>query len=795
MSLADSAGWALWLAATLFFAGHVHGRGGTGRISRYFALYLGAQAAVAAGALSDAPALCFTGMVVASAAYQLILIAALHADPSAAARGRAYAAGVGAVAAVLVVCVAAAYAAEVPVMAMAPVVYAHYAVGAAAAIATVARFCWRERADAAPACRTRLAPCARTLQMTPGQLALAGGLIGVADIWIAATTSHLLAHAADALLYVAPIVAALPALDAAYARTQVRSRAWARARACACGVALAVAAIAAAGAAFAFATLVSGNLCAWEPVQARGAPLCTSSPLSRVGAYGRAMHYLVRMSTTGSTAAREDARAVSLPLFDRPLDSLEPFPGAAPLRIAKEDEDGAAPSAADALAAALFRALKSPMLFPLEDAVTPWASTTAAHAALDLASGHAMPPPLTNWSGLDVASDAALAHMVFCGAAGWRLRAQPRDADGAVWSVDFAELAEFRVRPDFERFGATAFFDADRRPVRIHWAARALDVRPGDAAWPHAKFVWRSSVVVGITVTEHLIGNHLVIGNVVVMAARERLGKDHPLRRFLKPFNHLTPTINLGAMQFLTTEYSLLHRALAFTYDGLVGALRASMRSVRVRGAPLAHLDAMSAAAGGLPSFPFYEDGAALWRVEHAFVAAYFDIYWPDAAALRADESLARMWEGARIFGDASGLPPWARATRDDVIDALTAFVWHSTGGHHVFGNVAEFLRDPTFVTGRLRAGAEVADVEASHFALLVAILTGLPAPRLLNDFSHALLDDAHKAATRAVFASFQRNLTVLDADIAARNAVRAAAGTCTFDGFSPHRLLSSVSI
>ena len=39
-------------------------------------------------------------------------------------------------------------------------------------------------------------------------------------------------------------------------------------------------------------------------------------------------------------------------------------------------------------------------------------------------------------------------------------------------------------------------------------------------------------------------------------------------------------------------------------------------------------------------------------------------------------------------------------------------------------------------------AGREVADIEASHYGLLVAILTGLKAPKLMNSFEHILLQD-----------------------------------------------------
>jgi hypothetical protein len=43
-----------------------------------------------------------------------------------------------------------------------------------------------------------------------------------------------------------------------------------------------------------------------------------------------------------------------------------------------------------------------------------------------------------------------------------------------------------------------------------------------------------------------------------------------------------------------------------------------------------------------------------------------------------------------------------------------------------VVGNVGEFVLRPEFATARIRPGSNVADVESSHFALLIAVLTGL---------------------------------------------------------------------
>lgn len=92
--------------------------------------------------------------------------------------------------------------------------------------------------------------------------------------------------------------------------------------------------------------------------------------------------------------------------------------------------------------------------------------------------------------------------------------------------------------------------------------------------------------------------------------AREALPKDHPLRRFLKPHNHRTPSINMGAARTLTVENGLLHRAVGLTYAGLRDAFLLSLRTVRLQGNPLHDLEDEVGRLG--QDFPYGQDGEPL---------------------------------------------------------------------------------------------------------------------------------------------------------------------------------------
>ncbi len=106
-------------------------------------------------------------------------------------------------------------------------------------------------------------------------------------------------------------------------------------------------------------------------------------------------------------------------------------------------------------------------------------------------------------------------------------------------------------------------------------------------------------------------------------------------------------------------------------------------------------------------------------------------------------------------------------------------------------GNVAEYLVDASVATAKLRPNENMADIQASFQALLVAMLTGRPQPLLMNDFSHLLLRDEHFATTQKVFTNFQEDLETLAQAIDARNRVR----PYTTEAFQPRLLLSSISI
>jgi hypothetical protein len=122
-------------------------------------------------------------------------------------------------------------------------------------------------------------------------------------------------------------------------------------------------------------------------------------------------------------------------------------------------------------------------------------------------------------------------------------------------------------------------------------------VTPDMKEWSHAKWVWKCSVLVGVTLKDHLVGVHFEVANSLAVTTLEALPADHPVRRLLLPHIYGTPTINAGAAITLATENGILHHAVALTWPALSEAFVASRAALRAE--PFWHDEHLS--ARGMP--------------------------------------------------------------------------------------------------------------------------------------------------------------------------------------------------
>jgi hypothetical protein len=132
----------------------------------------------------------------------------------------------------------------------------------------------------------------------------------------------------------------------------------------------------------------------------------------------------------------------------------------------------------------------------------------------------------------------------------------------------------------YEGYGAKATFNDQGTLVGLTTSGGQV-LAPGSPSWEHTKWIFKSSVLVGVTLRDHLVSIHLLAANVLTVATAERLSPDHPLRRFLKPHTYGTVTINRGASTYLLARRGLLHRAVGLTWDSVLQGLDYSLKAQR----------------------------------------------------------------------------------------------------------------------------------------------------------------------------------------------------------------------
>ena len=143
----------------------------------------------------------------------------------------------------------------------------------------------------------------------------------------------------------------------------------------------------------------------------------------------------------------------------------------------------------------------------------------------------------------------------------------------AYYVNDMTALSLFAVRAPFDRYGAAAYFDRERRLIGIYLSHREELVLPLsnarglDNEWTYAKYMWRSSALAMVTIRDHLLTTHFIESNTLTNISRQFLPAGHPLRGFLKPFTYRTVTVNYSAATSLVNQGGLCHRIWGFEYD------------------------------------------------------------------------------------------------------------------------------------------------------------------------------------------------------------------------------------
>eukprot|EP01012_Entosiphon_sulcatum_P024015 TRINITY_DN2917_c0_g1_i1.p1 TRINITY_DN2917_c0_g1~~TRINITY_DN2917_c0_g1_i1.p1 ORF type:complete len:861 (-),score=117.67 TRINITY_DN2917_c0_g1_i1:162-2744(-) len=437
----------------------------------------------------------------------------------------------------------------------------------------------------------------------------------------------------------------------------------------------------------------------------------------------------------------------------------------------------------------LMEITKHPAFYPLQDLDRPWTSLDEARKAVANVTNNSklLSDPNIRWTDIDVTSDEAVAHMSFGGVAAHHLVAvgslafetlpahtkQAASTLNAAYVVDWTYMSAFEVRSGFDRFGAALFLLLDGAPAGIllgippNHTTYSL-VLPGEKDWEYAKFAWRSTTVLGVTVSDHLTGVHLMAANLLSTASREHLPETHPIRRFLTPFTYHSIQVNYGVAQVLD-ELGMVHRAAALSSVGILKAMHYSFLTVdRYFNIATTLRDSGWQSSANPQLCSFAQDFLDYTQVVSKFAEKFVRIHYPTDADVSNNAELQAF--AKHLPAHNRHPPPMDIKTIAQLRDLLTNFVVLVTAGHHLVGNVAEYLVDPRFATTKLRRGITVSDQQTTIQALLIVVLTDLQ-PKLINDWGFMFeLEGPGWPASCKAMAEFQSDLLAFSDTVRERN-------------------------
>lgn len=412
---------------------------------------------------------------------------------------------------------------------------------------------------------------------------------------------------------------------------------------------------------------------------------------------------------------------------------------------------------------------------PLTDPCERFASPEQATAELRSVFGERLVQAV-DWG--DPTTDEALARFVSQGLAAHRVERRNEEL-----IVDLENLLDYEVRPGFARYGAKLVMDLQFRPLRIERGGHTYV--PGSPRWELAKLWFRSAVALDVTIRDHAIKCHLLVSNAGVVATRQMLSPDHPLRRLLLPFQFRTPTINRDGLLTLVGERAIFHRLFALTWPALVRLYASSVRSFR-----LTPFDKDLALRGvaALPGFLYAEDGLPFFRLLDHFVRDYVGATrarWTvqDRAELRDFSERLR----SLLPGDVPDCN-----NEEALIQVVTCLLFNATAYHEqVGGGIADYLSDLRF------AAPVVWDADTFTEALparntlyqgfMLGILTNLRMPQIHEDIAWLFRDPAGRSAVER----FTAGVREFEDTITARNRTRQQ----PYRVFSPRCMELSVSL
>jgi hypothetical protein len=245
----------------------------------------------------------------------------------------------------------------------------------------------------------------------------------------------------------------------------------------------------------------------------------------------------------------------------------------------------------------------------------------------------------------------------------------------------------------------------------------------------------------------------------------------------------------------LINERGLVHRIWAFDYDEFLKLCDYISMNYKFRLLPEIIPESMSPKENDKTEeqwdkiYPIYHDLNALWKIIQNYVTNFFRINYHISTG---NDNLPNDLPMRRFINEICEQLGIAGITSlRHFIDVLSQLIAASTGIHEHVGQVSGYMVDPRFIGAKLQEGKEMQNIQTYSQILVLAVVTGLRMPGLLEDWSHLIDHDQNYQDNLKNYKKFKRDLQDLSEDIDRRNEIR----NYPFQSFNPKYMECSTSV
>jgi len=353
-------------------------------------------------------------------------------------------------------------------------------------------------------------------------------------------------------------------------------------------------------------------------------------------------------------------------------------------------------------------------------------------------------------------------------------------------------FSELSVRDGFGRYGVDLYFNEDELPVLLVTPDNHTVVR-GDKQWQYWKFVWRSTLITGITLVDHLHFTHFRTASLLSRAIRIKLPADHPQRRLLSIFTFGSIFVNIQATHVLLGRNHLLHRATPFS-DFLKLSHKVPTMLDDVTDAPAIQAIVEDAVwndkdklSPKLRSLPYYADGRLLWETIKKFITEIFQRsnVCTEEGALQKEIADFKKEVVAETFEAHYHIDERLKKFSADVNCSdmflkviqhrMAVYIFIVTGYHRHVGFVGDYYADPGLASMSWKSGEPYGRPRQHMIMSVVNVFTSMQQPLLKEDYTHlfrGLAPDQEEHMTKA-WRNFQADLQKVEEEIDRRNKER----------------------